>query len=87
MDLSIPFLSIPLQDNKSKNAPGTFPMPLVKLNTKALAIFGTLMAIMTFVIPLLFKQVPEQPPPYNYLNYAKEHKSNKFLIIIFILFI
>ncbi|XP_023315023.1 uncharacterized protein LOC106652159 [Trichogramma pretiosum] len=53
LDLSVPFLSIPL-DNR--NGQSGLSMPLVNINTKSLAALGILMALSAFVLPLLIKQ-------------------------------
>ncbi|XP_011305392.1 uncharacterized protein [Fopius arisanus] len=51
LDLSIPFISIPLGDKDDKDG----PRPLVNINTKSITVAGILAAITAFVIPLLFK--------------------------------
>ncbi|XP_015113149.1 uncharacterized protein LOC107038515 [Diachasma alloeum] len=56
LDLSIPFISIPLGDKDEKDG----PRPLVNINTKSITVAGILAAITAFVIPLLFK-TPSHP--------------------------
>ncbi|XP_063987884.1 uncharacterized protein LOC135168003 [Diachasmimorpha longicaudata] len=51
LDLSIPFISIPLGGKGEKDG----PRPLVNVNTKSITVAGILAAITAFVIPLLFK--------------------------------
>ncbi|OXU26552.1 hypothetical protein TSAR_005253 [Trichomalopsis sarcophagae] len=78
LDLSVPFLSIPLEDKKEHGGP---PMPLLNVNTKALTVFGLLMALSAFVVPLFVKKIPDQPPnvspaELHHHHYSKEHKRS-----------
>ncbi|CAD6231930.1 GSCOCG00001658001-RA-CDS, partial [Cotesia congregata] len=50
LDLSIPFLSIPL--NHEEGADG--PQPLVNVNLKSVAIAGVLAGVSAFILPLFF---------------------------------
>ncbi|XP_032455606.1 uncharacterized protein LOC103316979 [Nasonia vitripennis] len=85
LDLSVPFLSIPLEDKKEHGGP---PMPLLNVNTKALTVFGLLMALSAFVVPLFVKKIPDQPPnvspaELHHHHYSKEHKSKTLFDVIF----
>lgn len=58
-------------------------MPLLNVNTKALTVFGLLMALSAFVVPLFVKKIPDQQPnvqnaaELHHHHYSKEHKSIK----------
>lgn len=56
LDLSIPFISIPLDNSPDSD---NHPKPLVNVNAKSIAIAGILSAITAFVIPLLLKAPTE----------------------------
>lgn len=60
LDLSVPFISIPMDNRESKNG---FPTPLVTVNTKGIVVMGVLIATSAFVVPLLFKPIPTPNSP------------------------
>ncbi|XP_034938374.1 uncharacterized protein [Chelonus insularis] len=51
LELSVPFISIPLNSEDSEEG----PKPLANVNLKSIAVAGLVAAITTFVVPLLFK--------------------------------
>ncbi|XP_057337528.1 uncharacterized protein LOC130675712 [Microplitis mediator] len=69
LDLSIPFLSIPL--NHDEGADG--PKPLVNVNLKSVAVAGVLAGVTAFVLPFFFAKP------------SVEHRYRKFYIIYILL--
>lgn len=63
MDLSIPFISIPL--NNDENQPGDNPKSLVNINLKSLSFAALFATITAFIVPLFLKT------PHDYHNYRK----------------
>lgn len=87
--MSVPFLTLPFE-NKSGSSHGAL-MPLLNINVKALIVFGALMAISAFIVPLFVNNSPAMsaagPSPemtttedfnkyYNHNHWGKEHRSN-----------
>ncbi|KAJ8674350.1 hypothetical protein QAD02_005612 [Eretmocerus hayati] len=76
LDLSVPFLSIPLDEKKGN---GQMQMPFVNINTKALGVFASLMAISAFIIPLFVKKSSGlQPKPAGLHQYRSDQDSSYF---------
>ncbi|KAK0083823.1 hypothetical protein PV325_008143 [Microctonus aethiopoides] len=61
LDLSIPFISIPL--NNDENQPGDNPKSLVNINLKSLSFAALFATITAFIVPLFLKT------PHDYHNY------------------
>lgn len=57
LDLSVPFLSIPLGNTEGGDGP---PAPLLNVNTKAITVAGIMAAVAALIVPLFFKTQPER---------------------------
>lgn len=82
----MPFLTLPFENKSEKS--GNL-MPLLNINVKALIVFGALMAISAFIVPLfannpMTEPSPDTAPPaseqfdkYYWNRWGKEHKSKR----------
>ncbi|XP_051160933.1 uncharacterized protein LOC127281320 [Leptopilina boulardi] len=58
LDLSVPFITLPLNNKDGKSG---LPTPLLSVNTQGIVVMGILLATSAFIVPLFFK--PMTVPP------------------------